>query len=530
MLCKVCNKEVEAGLKTCPYCGAQMENSEAEIVSIKFTRKKAQPMPKEGEKSTPKKKRSGISKKNLQDEAPITVIEDPTLFEEEEVKDYDPNEPVILVFDEPEVQPEEEEPVAEDENPISVEEPEEPEELVAVEPEDDETLVVLGEEGNVYAKEEPVEEAPAEEEPVAEEPVEEAPVEEEPVAEEPAEEAPVEEEPVAEEPVEEAPVEEEPVAEEPVEEAPVEEEPVAEEPVEEAPAEEEPVAEEPVEEYYEEPVAEEPVEEAPIEEEPVVEELYEEEMPKAEEEEFLPEEIIEEEMPEPEPAEEIYEEPEEEIAPVVMAVATVEEAPAEEPVEEYYEEPVEEEPVEEAPAEEEPVAEEPVEEEPIEEIPPEPEYFEEQEEPVEEPQEEAYEATYEGYYQEPADDYYQYDDPTVVEQAEEEPIEENIKKKYKLPKPPKKDKVNFFWFLIALLCPPYPGIMLWITKSVEQPRSSRVYGAEAIIMYIIKRVIRNVVLCVLMIAAIAGILVGAFYYIQSALAQAGYMIVLPWMM
>ena len=49
-------------------------------------------------------------------------------------------------------------------------------------------------------------------------------------------------------------------------------------------------------------------------------------------------------------------------------------------------------------------------------------------------------------------------------------------------------------------------------------------------MYIIKRVIRNVVLCVLMIAAIAGILVGAFYYIQNALAQAGYMIVLPWMM
>ena len=248
-------------------------------------------------------------------------------------------------------------------------------------------------------------------------------------------------------------------------------------------------------------------------------------MPKAEEEEFLPEEIIEEEMPEPEPAEEPYEEPEEELAPVVMAVATVEEAPAEEPVEEYYEEPVEEEPVA-----EEPVEEAPAEEEPIEEIPPEPEYFEEQEEPVEEPQEEAYEATYEGYYQEPADDYYQYEDPTVVEQAEEEPIEENIKKKYKLPKPPKKDKVNFFWFLIALLCPPYPGIMLWITKSVEQPKSSRVYGAEAIIMYIIKRAIRNVVLCVLMIAAIAGILVGAFFYIQNALAQAGYMIVLPWMM
>ena len=259
-------------------------------------------------------------------------------------------------------------------------------------------------------------------------------------------------------------------------------------------------------------------------------------MPKAEEEEFLPEEIIEEEMPEPEPAEEIYEEPEEELAPVVMAVATLEEAPAEEPVEEYYEEPHEEyyeEPHEEyyeEPVEEEPAAEEPVEEEPIEEIPPEPEYFEEQEEPVEEPQEEAYEATYEGYYQEPADDYYQYEDPTVVEQAEEEPIEEKGKKKYKLPKPPKKDKVNFFWFLIALLCPPYPGIMLWITKSVEQPRASRVYGAEAIIMYIIKRVVRNVVLCVLMIAAIAGILVGAFFYIQNALAQAGYMIVLPWMM
>ena len=264
MLCKVCNKEVEAGLKTCPYCGAQMEGGVAEIVSIKFTRKKAQAMPKEGEKSTTKKKRSGISKKNLQDEAPITVIEDPTLFEEEEVKDYDPDQPVILVFDEPEKV---EEPVAPDENPISVEEPEEPAEVepTMVAPEDDETVVVLGEEGNVYAKEEPVEK-PAIEEPVEETPVEE-PVAEEPVEEAPVEEAPVEE-PVAEEPVEEAPAEE-PVAEKPAEEAPAEE-PVAEEPVEETPVEE-PVAEEPVEEApAEDPVAEKPAEETPVEE-PVAE-------------------------------------------------------------------------------------------------------------------------------------------------------------------------------------------------------------------------------------------------------------------
>ena len=133
-----------------------------------------------------------------------------------------------------------------------------------------------------------VEEAPAEETPVAEEsaPAEEAPAEEAAVAEEsaPAEEAPAEETPVAEEsaPAEEAPAEEAAVAEEsaPAEEAPAEETPVAEEsaPVEEVPAEEAVVAEEsaPVEEApaEETPVAEEsaPVEEVPAEEAVVAEE------------------------------------------------------------------------------------------------------------------------------------------------------------------------------------------------------------------------------------------------------------------
>jgi hypothetical protein len=294
------------------------------------------------------------------------------------------------------------------------------------------------------------------------------------------------------------------------------------------------VAEEPAEQ---EPVAEEPVEQELVAEEPVAEELYEEvieeEMPVVKEE-SLPEEIVEDEMPETEPDSEIAEEvvEESEIMPLTVATAIVE----------SYEEPVEEEPVEEY--YEEPVAEEPQEEEPVEEVLPEPEYFEEEavEEAYSEPQEE-YEATYEGYYQEPSDEYYQYEDPTVVEEpvaeeaAYEVPVAEEIikeqkseKKKYKLPKPPKKDKVNFFWFLIALLWPPYPGIMLWITKSAEQPKASRVYGAEAILMYILKHAIKKVAVCALLILAIAGALVGAFFYIQGALAQAGYMLVLPWMM
>ena len=147
--------------------------------------------------------------------------------------------------------------------------------------------------------EEVIEEAPAEEEVVAEPVVEEVPVEEEVIAEPVVEEVPAEEEVVAEPVVEEVPAEEEVVAEPVVEEVPAEEEVVAEPVVEEQPKPKrtrtkkvaEPVVEEAkVEEVTAEPVAEEQpkpkrtrtkkvaepvVEEAPTEEvaaEPAVEE------------------------------------------------------------------------------------------------------------------------------------------------------------------------------------------------------------------------------------------------------------------
>ena len=615
MVCKVCNQEVEVGLKICPYCGASMEENEASVIDLQFTNKKATSIT--DKKPAPKKTKKGISKKNLIDEAPIKIVDD---FEEEPVKKADPNEPITLDFFEPEdndptpITVVEDEEATETIRPLFAKEKKQPKKLKSLErepqpkkpapvedkaekpqeePQDvpqDDILVVAEAPVEEPIEEEPVEE-PVEEEPT-EEPIEEEPVEE-PIEEEPAEE-PVEEEP-AEEPIEEEPVEE-PIEEEPTEE-PIEEEPV-EEPVEEAPAEE-PIEEEPTEEPIEEEPVEEPVEEAPVED---VAETIPEFLPEEVIEEYIPVEekkpikVIREETPREIIPEEIIEEPIVEKAPVVkkkkeepkifLPEEIIEEfiapeAPKKEEPEEIYgaiieevEEPTEEEPTEEPILEEEPI----IEEEPY--VPPvidenwqpDPEFLPEEvlEDYIEpmaiEPEVEEYpepvfeeenefertevytapvfydpEADAPFYEEEPIEITPLNEETPVIEEPVEEtvaetPVEEAVasvelcervsKRKIEREQKPVKDRVNFFLLLFSLMFPPYLGTFIWITRSSRKPKASTVYGVLGIISYVVtnflKKLIVNVLSVLITIVALVGFIVFAYFYIQGALLDAGY--------
>lgn len=528
MVCKVCNQEVEVGLKVCPFCGASMEDNDAGIIDIQFTDKKAASIT-DKKAPAPKKTKKGISKKNLIDEAPIKIVDD--TYEGNEKSE--PNGPIELDFFEPKddcptpITVIDNEDEIETIRPLFAKERTKPKKVKglerekqpqkpqpkpepAIEPKKDEEPEAKDE---IAQSTEPIVFADTDATTPAEEPQVEEPVMEEPVK-EPAEEAT--EEACEETPAEEAPVEE-PV-EEIAEEAPIEE--PAEDSCEETPAGE-PALEEAVEE---EPVNEEEVQEPVAEAEPTVEEPTEEqaqesEPVKEEKPAFLPEEIVEEYIApytEKKPIVAASEQPVKEQEEIFQA--PVEIIP-EEIIEEYIEpetEAVIEEPIE----EEEPEAtlvEEAVEQEPIEEA---------IEEPILEPEEETVvpelvPANMEEPERETAYEF----PPSVVL------YEKVSKRKAEREAKPVKDRVNFFVALLSMMFPPYLGALIWVTRSARKPKAANAYGLLTIFSYLIHRVVKNIVAVVSLIALIVGFAFFAYSYVGNALYEAGYIlnITIPWM-
>ena len=510
MVCKVCNQEVEVGLKVCPFCGASMEVSDAGVIDIQFTEKKAASID-DKKAPAPKKTKKGISKKNLIDEAPIKIVDDS--YEENE--NSEPEGPIELDFFEPE-----------DDCPTPITVIDNEDEIETIRPlfakERTKPKKVKGlEREKQPQKPQPKAEAPKEtqkeesSEPITEPIVFDTAKKEPPVKEEPAK------EPILENAVEE--IAEEP-ANEPVEEIADEavEEPV-EETVEETPKE--PVEEAPAEETADEVLTEEAAEDEAATKEPSLEAKENEPEQQKEEEPFLPEEIVEEYIaPVTEKAavaapveaeEKLTEEATEEraVAPLVLpeeivedyiapqAEETVEEAVAEEPTEETVDEiPVEEALVEEPT--EEPASEETAEEEELvvpELVPAD----------MQEPEREA---------------MYEYP-PSVV-------LYEKVSKcKARREEKPVKDRVNLFIALLSMMFPPYLGAFIWITRSARKPKAANTYGLLTIFSYLFHRFMKNVLAVVSLLAIIIGSLIFAYYYVGNALFEAGYLLTInfPWM-
>ena len=322
MVCKVCNQEVEVGLKVCPFCGASMEDNDAGIIDIQFTDKKAASIT-DKKAPAPKKTKKGISKKNLIDEAPIKIVDD--TYEENEKSE--PSGPIELDFFEPK-----------DDCPTPITVIDNEDEIETIRPlfakERTKPKKVKGLEREKQPqkpqpKPEPAIEPKKGEEPEAKDEIAQST---EPIVFADTDIAPTEE-----------PQVEEPVMEEPVKEPAAETEPLVEEPTEEQAQETEPLKEEKPaflpEEIVEEYIAPYP-EKKPIvvaSEEPVKEqeEIFQAPV------EIIPEEIIEEYI-EPE-TEAVIEEPIEEEEPeATLFEEAVEQEPIEEAIEESTTEPEEE--------------------------------------------------------------------------------------------------------------------------------------------------------------------------------------------
>ena len=85
--------------------------------------------------------------------------------------------------------------------------------------------------------------------------------------------------------------------------------------------------------------------------------------------------------------------------------------------------------------------------------------------------------------------------------------------------PKSKDRVNFFFLLLTLLCPPYFGVLITICTSAKAPKATQVYGIFTILSFIFMN-IKNYILTFfatifVVLGVIAALLSGAYILLSE---------------